>query len=239
VASLRLCVGGSIVHIDSPRQGTRPGGQSHGALALRGVHPRIEWAFSVAAVTPCANALASQRSALSSERRGQHHRARLGHLLRPQPVRQTVVHRWHHFIAQHVGIEMGPESSTPLASSDARPVEPSPLPPADAPPRGRRRLLLCGARPGSHTRQPTGRHGRRTPPRVLRQNLAGAQMVDLSVLFRPQSRSMITLLLHLLRLLPFLVGGHRQLALENLALRHQLAVYRRMNRPGFLGGSTP
>ena len=39
---------------------------------------------------------------------------------------------------------------------------------------------------------------------------------------------MITLLLHLLRLLPFLVGGHRQLALENLALRHQLAVYKRL-----------
>jgi hypothetical protein len=36
--------------------------------------------------------------------------------------------------------------------------------------------------------------------------------------------SMITLLLHLLRLLPFLFGGHRQLALENLALRQQLAV---------------
>jgi hypothetical protein len=30
---------------------------------------------------------------------------------------------------------------------------------------------------------------------------------------------MITLLLRLLRLLPFLCGGHRQLALENLALR--------------------
>jgi putative transposase len=39
---------------------------------------------------------------------------------------------------------------------------------------------------------------------------------------------MITLLLHLLRLLLFLCGGHRQLALENLALRHQLAVYKRM-----------
>ena len=38
---------------------------------------------------------------------------------------------------------------------------------------------------------------------------------------------MITFLLHLLRLLLFLVGGHRQLALENLALRHQLAVYKR------------
>jgi len=35
--------------------------------------------------------------------------------------------------------------------------------------------------------------------------------------------SMIAVLLHLLRLLPFLVGGHRQLALENVALRHQLA----------------
>jgi putative transposase len=38
---------------------------------------------------------------------------------------------------------------------------------------------------------------------------------------------MITLLLHLLRLLPFLFGGHRQLALENQALRQQLAVYHR------------
>jgi hypothetical protein len=40
-------------------------------------------------------------------------------------------------------------------------------------------------------------------------------------------RLVITLLLHLLRLLPFLVGGHRHLALENLALRQQLAVYKR------------
>ncbi len=38
---------------------------------------------------------------------------------------------------------------------------------------------------------------------------------------------MITLLLHLLRLLPFFFGGHRQLAIENLALRHQLSVYKR------------
>jgi hypothetical protein len=35
---------------------------------------------------------------------------------------------------------------------------------------------------------------------------------------------MITLLLHLLRLFPFFCGGHRQLALENLALHQQLAV---------------
>src|SRR4029453_2616037 len=43
---------------------------------------------------------------------------------------------------------------------------------------------------------------------------------------------MITLLLHLFRLLPILCGGHRQLALENLALRHQLAVYKRtVSRP--------
>ena len=43
---------------------------------------------------------------------------------------------------------------------------------------------------------------------------------------------MITLLLHLLRLLPFLCGGHRRLALENLALRHQIAVYKRsVTRP--------
>jgi putative transposase len=38
---------------------------------------------------------------------------------------------------------------------------------------------------------------------------------------------MITLVLYLVRLLPYLCGGHRQLALENLALRQQLAVYRR------------
>src|SRR5262245_18772540 len=38
---------------------------------------------------------------------------------------------------------------------------------------------------------------------------------------------MITFLLELLRLLPFLIGGHRQLALENIALRPQLAVYKR------------
>jgi putative transposase len=43
---------------------------------------------------------------------------------------------------------------------------------------------------------------------------------------------MITLLLHLLRLLPVLCGGHCQVALENLALRHQLAVYKKtVNRP--------
>jgi len=46
---------------------------------------------------------------------------------------------------------------------------------------------------------------------------------------------MVTLLLHLLRLLPMLCGCHRQVALENLALRHQLAVYKRMgNRPKLL-----
>src|SRR5213083_37065 len=39
---------------------------------------------------------------------------------------------------------------------------------------------------------------------------------------------MVTLLLHLLRLLPMLCGGHRQVALENFALRHQLAVYKKM-----------
>ena len=39
---------------------------------------------------------------------------------------------------------------------------------------------------------------------------------------------MITLVLHILRLFPFLIGGHRQLALENLALRQQLTVYKRL-----------
>ena len=43
---------------------------------------------------------------------------------------------------------------------------------------------------------------------------------------------MISLLLHLLRLLPFLFGDHRQLALENLALRQQLSIYKRtLTRP--------
>jgi hypothetical protein len=38
---------------------------------------------------------------------------------------------------------------------------------------------------------------------------------------------MITLLLHPLWLLPFPLGGHRELAIENLALRHRLSVYKR------------
>src|SRR6267378_2538371 len=60
---------------------------------------------------------------------------------------------------------------------------------------------------------------------------SGEQVVDLSALIEDPS-AMIILLLHLLRLLPFLCGGHRQLALENLALRQQLAVYKRTaNRP--------
>ena len=41
---------------------------------------------------------------------------------------------------------------------------------------------------------------------------------------------MISILLSILRLLPFFVGGDRHLALENLALRHQIAVYRRTVR---------
>src|SRR4030095_12508502 len=47
---------------------------------------------------------------------------------------------------------------------------------------------------------------------------------------------MVTLLLHLLRLLPMLCGGHRQVALGNLALRPPPAVYKKMvNRPKLLG----
>ena len=38
---------------------------------------------------------------------------------------------------------------------------------------------------------------------------------------------MISTLPHLLRLFPFLCGGHRQLVFENLALRQQLTVYKR------------
>jgi hypothetical protein len=43
---------------------------------------------------------------------------------------------------------------------------------------------------------------------------------------------MMSLLLHLFRLLPVLCGSHRHLALENLALRQQLAVYKKtLRRP--------
>jgi len=38
---------------------------------------------------------------------------------------------------------------------------------------------------------------------------------------------MITTLLHLLRLCSFLCGSHRNLALENLTMRQELAVYKR------------
>src|SRR5207247_2199138 len=38
---------------------------------------------------------------------------------------------------------------------------------------------------------------------------------------------MVTLLLRLLRLLPLFCCAHRHLALENLTLRHQLAVYKK------------
>jgi hypothetical protein len=48
-------------------------------------------------------------------------------------------------------------------------------------------------------------------------------VVDLSVLIRDNPSSMITFLRYLLRLLPFSCGGHHQLALEDLALRQQLA----------------
>ena len=58
-----------------------------------------------------------------------------------------------------------------------------------------------------------------SPALSFAKTLSGRQVVDLSPLIRRQSLPMITFLLHLLRLLPFLYGGHRQLALENLALR--------------------
>ena len=64
---------------------------------------------------------------------------------------------------------------------------------------------------------------------------SASQLVDLSVRFVHYLGSMITLLLHLLRLLPFLFGGHRQLAIENLALRHQLSVYKRTTTRPKLG----
>jgi hypothetical protein len=55
---------------------------------------------------------------------------------------------------------------------------------------------------------------------VLRQNpVRGAKWLICRLGSGENPTSMITLLLHLLRLFPFLCGGQRQLALENLALR--------------------
>lgn len=63
---------------------------------------------------------------------------------------------------------------------------------------------------------------------------SAGDVVDLSVRSGHHLSSMITLVLRLLRLLPVLFGGHRQLALENLALCQQLAVYKRMmTRPDY------
>ena len=79
---------------------------------------------------------------------------------------------------------------------------------------------------------PANRQGRVAAEAVPRQNSSGGQVVDLSARIRRQSHLMISTLLHLFRLFPFLCGGHRQLALENLAFRHQLAVYKRtLTRP--------
>jgi hypothetical protein len=51
---------------------------------------------------------------------------------------------------------------------------------------------------------------------------------------RENPGAMVTLLLHLLRLLPLLCGAHTHVALENLALRHQLAVHSvRTGQPAF------
>ncbi len=67
---------------------------------------------------------------------------------------------------------------------------------------------------------------------VLRQNSVRRQEIDLAGLIQRKSGSIVTLLLRLLRLLPLLCGAHRHVALENLALRHQLAVYKRtVTRP--------
>jgi hypothetical protein len=64
-------------------------------------------------------------------------------------------------------------------------------------------------------------------------HLAGAgPAADYAARFSENRSPMITALLHLLRLCPFLVGGRRQLVLENVALRQQLAVYKRaVKRP--------
>src|SRR5207245_2288336 len=77
---------------------------------------------------------------------------------------------------------------------------------------------------------PRGRHGHRGASRLPCPSPKLCQ-ADKSLISQLRSGdnpgSMITLLLHVLRLLPFLFGGYRQLAVENLALRQQLAVYKR------------
>src|SRR3989442_7230872 len=66
----------------------------------------------------------------------------------------------------------------------------------------------------------------KTPP-VLRQNSVRREVIDLPALIRRRSWFDDHPPAPALRLLPFLCGGHRQLALENLALHQQLAVYKR------------
>ena len=92
-------------------------------------------------------------------------------------------------------------------------------------------LIPAGSR---HLAEPVGQsYHRLTGARItlrglsLATNLSGSQVIDLSAPIRPHLSAIITLLLHLLLLLAVRVGGHRQLALENLALRQQLAVYKR------------
>jgi putative transposase len=84
-----------------------------------------------------------------------------------------------------------------------------------------------GASPTLKGSRDGARRGGLTSGLSFAKTSAGGQVIDLSFRSGQNPSSMITLLLHLLRLLPFLFGGRRQFALENLALRHQLAVYRR------------
>jgi hypothetical protein len=67
----------------------------------------------------------------------------------------------------------------------------------------------------------------------LAKNLSAAKSLASQLRSGHNPDSIITLLLHLLQVLPFLFGGHRQLTLENVALHQQLAVYKRtVPRPG-------
>src|SRR5207247_8468776 len=100
-------------------------------------------------------------------------------------------------------------------------------------PQRRRRGRRCSARRGRALKTAAcSERNRDSVALSFAKTSAGGQVVDLSTLIQRQSRSMITLLLHLLRVLPLLFGSHRHLALENLALRQQLAVYKRtVSRP--------
>jgi hypothetical protein len=82
-------------------------------------------------------------------------------------------------------------------------------------------MVLC-REPGK-PRSETKEHGIDKDQELsLAKTLSGSRIVDLSTLTRTQSHPMITLLLRLIRLLPYILGGHRQLVLRQNSVRSQV-----------------